>query len=252
MLPTYYILPSYSHFYSTPDDISYTSCLPTFQHKDSCSFSLYCVSCFSLSFVFFIFIFPVYAALCPFHSESESSTVFFYTPVQVGALMRLRLVRKKEEDRKRTGRAGAWFLYYWKPGNMAGLELLSDQGYRLDGRKATELRKVQARMGVFAQADGSAYLEQGNTKALAVVYGPHEVSYVQTQTQFDSRIHTCKWICLKSTLIVIIIFFCVYTLSISHVLLAFFVLQFKSLGYFCTRNYLVLFCASLFTQEVIQ
>lgn len=59
---------------------------------------------------------------------------------------------------------------------MAGLELLSDQGYRLDGRKATELRKVQARMGVFAQADGSAYIEQGNTKALAVVYGPHEVS----------------------------------------------------------------------------
>ncbi|TNN54809.1 Exosome complex component RRP41 [Liparis tanakae] len=51
---------------------------------------------------------------------------------------------------------------------MAGLELLSDQGYRLDGRKASELRKVQARMGVFAQADGSAYLEQGNTKALAV------------------------------------------------------------------------------------
>lgn len=61
-------------------------------------------------------------------------------------------------------------------GNMAGLELLSDQGYRIDGRKPTELRKVQARMGVFAQADGSAYLEQGNTKALAVVYGPHEVS----------------------------------------------------------------------------
>lgn len=62
---------------------------------------------------------------------------------------------------------------YW---SMAGLELLSDQGYRLDGRKAPELRKVQARMSVFAQADGSAYLEQGNTKALAVVYGPHEVS----------------------------------------------------------------------------
>ncbi len=58
---------------------------------------------------------------------------------------------------------------------MAGLELLSDQGYRLDGRKAPELRKLQARMSVFAQADGSAYLEQGNTKALAVVYGPHEV-----------------------------------------------------------------------------
>uniref|UniRef100_A0A4W5QZ34 Exosome complex component RRP41 n=1 Tax=Hucho hucho TaxID=62062 RepID=A0A4W5QZ34_9TELE len=57
---------------------------------------------------------------------------------------------------------------------MAGLELLSDQGYRLDGRKATELRKVHARMGLFAQVDGSAYIEQGNTKALAVVYGSHE------------------------------------------------------------------------------
>ncbi|OBS67194.1 hypothetical protein A6R68_04286 [Neotoma lepida] len=51
---------------------------------------------------------------------------------------------------------------------MAGLELLSDQGYRIDGRRAGELRKIQARMGVFAQADGSAYIEQGNTKALAI------------------------------------------------------------------------------------
>uniref|UniRef100_A0A452HAP0 Exoribonuclease phosphorolytic domain-containing protein n=1 Tax=Gopherus agassizii TaxID=38772 RepID=A0A452HAP0_9SAUR len=58
---------------------------------------------------------------------------------------------------------------------MAGLELLSDEGYRVDGRRAGELRKVRARMGVFAKADGSAYIEQGNTKALAVVYGPHEV-----------------------------------------------------------------------------
>lgn len=61
---------------------------------------------------------------------------------------------------------------------MAGLELLSDHGYRVDGRKATERRKVPARMGLFAQADGSAYIEQGNTKALAVVYGPHEVSFL--------------------------------------------------------------------------
>lgn len=70
---------------------------------------------------------------------------------------------------------------------MAGLELLSDQGYRIDGRKATELRKIQARMGVFAQADGSAYLEQGNTKALAVVYGPHEVRGVGGCSK---RLHT--------------------------------------------------------------
>ena len=76
---------------------------------------------------------------------------------------------------------------------MAGFELLSDQGLRLDGRKAGELRRIQCRMGVFGQvsddwsvyhnylsligqADGSAYLEQGNTKVLAAVYGPHDMS----------------------------------------------------------------------------
>ena len=59
---------------------------------------------------------------------------------------------------------------------MAGIELLSDQGFRTDGRRPHELRKIQCRMGVFRQADGSAYIEQGNTKALATVYGPHEVN----------------------------------------------------------------------------
>lgn len=59
---------------------------------------------------------------------------------------------------------------------MAGLELLSDQGFRIDGRKSNELRRIQCRLGVFSQADGSAYIEQGNTKVLAAVYGPHEVS----------------------------------------------------------------------------
>ena len=59
---------------------------------------------------------------------------------------------------------------------MAGMELLSDQGFRIDGRRPEELRRIQGRMGVFSQADGSAYLEQGNTKVLAAVYGPHEVN----------------------------------------------------------------------------
>ena len=58
---------------------------------------------------------------------------------------------------------------------MSGLELLSDQGLRIDGRKPGELRRIRCSLGVFAQADGSAYLEQGNTKVLAAVYGPHEV-----------------------------------------------------------------------------
>ncbi|XP_044150435.1 exosome complex component RRP41 [Bufo gargarizans] len=76
---------------------------------------------------------------------------------------------------------------------MAGLELLSDQGYRVDGRKAGELRKIQARMGVFAQADGSAYVEQGNTKALAVVYGPHEIRGSRAKTLHDRAVVNCQY-----------------------------------------------------------
>ena len=57
---------------------------------------------------------------------------------------------------------------------MSGYELLSDQGLRADGRRENELRRIRCRQGVFGQADGSAYLEQGNTKVLAAVYGPHE------------------------------------------------------------------------------
>ncbi|XP_021916028.1 exosome complex component RRP41 isoform X2 [Zootermopsis nevadensis] len=47
---------------------------------------------------------------------------------------------------------------------MAGMHLLSDQGLRLDGRRANELRQIRCKLGVFSQPDGSAYLEQGNTK----------------------------------------------------------------------------------------
>ena len=57
---------------------------------------------------------------------------------------------------------------------MSGHELLSDQGLRADGRRSKELRRIRCRQGVYRQADGSAYLEQGNTKVLAAVYGPHE------------------------------------------------------------------------------
>ena len=59
---------------------------------------------------------------------------------------------------------------------MAGLDLLSDQGYRIDGRKPNELRLIRCNLNVFMQADGSAYIEQGNTKILAAIYGPHEPS----------------------------------------------------------------------------
>lgn len=49
-------------------------------------------------------------------------------------------------------------------------------GLRSDGRRALELKQIRVRMGVFGQADGSSYIEHGNTKVLATVYGPHQVS----------------------------------------------------------------------------
>uniref|UniRef100_A0A8C4XQF6 Exoribonuclease phosphorolytic domain-containing protein n=1 Tax=Falco tinnunculus TaxID=100819 RepID=A0A8C4XQF6_FALTI len=76
---------------------------------------------------------------------------------------------------------------------MAAPELLSDEGYRADGRRPAELRKVRARMGVFAQADGSAYIEQGNTKALAVVYGPHEMRGSRSKALPDRAVVNCQY-----------------------------------------------------------
>eukprot|EP00033_Pygsuia_biforma_P001576 GCRY01001775.1.p1 GENE.GCRY01001775.1~~GCRY01001775.1.p1 ORF type:complete len:241 (+),score=6.53 GCRY01001775.1:163-885(+) len=59
---------------------------------------------------------------------------------------------------------------------MSFMEYISPEGLRNDGRRVGELRKTQARMGLFHRTDGSAYLEIGNTKVLAAVYGPREVS----------------------------------------------------------------------------
>ena len=59
---------------------------------------------------------------------------------------------------------------------MAHTDLLSETCTRVDGRKANELRKINCKLGVFEQADGSAYFEMGHTNVLAAVFGPHEVS----------------------------------------------------------------------------
>jgi exosome complex component RRP41 len=43
---------------------------------------------------------------------------------------------------------------------------------RFDGRKLDELRPIQAKVGVIPNADGSALFGQGDTIAIAAVYGP--------------------------------------------------------------------------------
>jgi len=54
-------------------------------------------------------------------------------------------------------------------------KLISKAGMRVDGRKLDALRTVKLEVGVLANADGSAYIEQGKNKILAAVYGPKEL-----------------------------------------------------------------------------
>ncbi len=48
-------------------------------------------------------------------------------------------------------------------------------GKRLDGRAFNQLRPFKIQASVLKNADGSAYLEWGNNKVLAAVFGPKEV-----------------------------------------------------------------------------
>lgn len=57
---------------------------------------------------------------------------------------------------------------------MQNYEILALAGLRVDGRRHNELRRLQHRIGVVPNADGSAYMEQGLNKVLVIVQGPHE------------------------------------------------------------------------------
>ncbi|MCH8329477.1 MAG: exosome complex exonuclease Rrp41 [Nanoarchaeota archaeon] len=46
---------------------------------------------------------------------------------------------------------------------------------RSDGRKFDETRKIEAKVGVIPNADGSAFFKIGNTGAYAAVYGPRNL-----------------------------------------------------------------------------
>lgn len=69
---------------------------------------------------------------------------------------------------------------------------VSKKDTRADGRKPDELRPVRIDVGVLANADGSAYLEQGKNKVLAAVYGPKEV-HPKHLAQPDRAIIRCRY-----------------------------------------------------------
>jgi exosome complex component RRP41 len=51
---------------------------------------------------------------------------------------------------------------------------------RLDGRRWNELRRLTAQISTQAAADGSSYLEMGNTKVICTVNGPAEAKRTGT------------------------------------------------------------------------
>ncbi len=59
-------------------------------------------------------------------------------------------------------------------GGNSDIKLIDENGLRLDGRKANELRPIKIEVGVLKRADGSAYVEWGKNKVIVAVYGPRE------------------------------------------------------------------------------
>lgn len=83
-------------------------------------------------------------------------------------------------------------------------KLFREDGKRLDGRDKHELRPIKMEVGVLGNADGSAYLEWGNNKIYAAVYGPREVhphhlakpdGKLTTDTHDPSDCHSSFLIC---------------------------------------------------------
>jgi len=71
-------------------------------------------------------------------------------------------------------------------------EKLIVDGKRLDGRLPDELRPLKIQAGVLKRADGSAYVELGENKVLAAVYGPREMHPRHLQ-QPDTAVLRCRY-----------------------------------------------------------
>ena len=68
-------------------------------------------------------------------------------------------------------------------GGYGDVQLLRDDGLRLDGRKLDEMREVQIEAGVLPAADGSAWVKHGLNVAVCAVYGPMEAHPRKIQRQ---------------------------------------------------------------------
>ncbi len=72
------------------------------------------------------------------------------------------------------------------------IKLIDESGRRLDGRRPDELRPIKIEAGVLRKADGSAYVQWGNNKVLAAVYGPREAHPRHLQQPTRARV-SCRY-----------------------------------------------------------
>ena len=68
-------------------------------------------------------------------------------------------------------------------GGYGDVQLLREDGLRLDGRKLDEMRPVTIEAGILPAADGSAIVTHGLNVAVAAVYGPMEAHPRKIQRQ---------------------------------------------------------------------
>ena len=68
-------------------------------------------------------------------------------------------------------------------GGYGDIQLLRDDGLRLDGRKVDEMREVEIEAGILPAADGSAWVKHGLNIAVCAVYGPMEAHPRKIQRQ---------------------------------------------------------------------
>ena len=76
-------------------------------------------------------------------------------------------------------------------GRDTDIVLLDENGIRCDGRKVNETRKVMIKAGVLKNANGSAYIEFGDNKILAGVFGPRDV-HPKHMANTDTGILRCQ------------------------------------------------------------
>lgn len=70
---------------------------------------------------------------------------------------------KKEEPKKSGSKNSSDVIQY-----------VDKSGKRLDGRTVDQIRNIKIQVGTLKRADGSCYLEWGQNKIIAAVYGPRE------------------------------------------------------------------------------